>query len=101
MMDPIGYPDISRFRLMDMFTACTNVDVKEDIVKSFTQPEGRRRIIVATVAFGMGIDCSNVQRIIHWGPPSDVEVMCRRLDEKDKMDRYLMLYCIFPTKILD
>ena len=73
MMDPIGYPDISRFRLIDMFTACTSVDVKEDIVKSFTQPEGRFRLIVATVAFGMGMDCSNVQRIIHWGPPFDVE----------------------------
>ena len=56
---------------MDMFTACTSVDVKEDVVKSFTQPEGRLRIIVATVAFGMGMDCSNVRRIIHWGPPSD------------------------------
>ena len=58
---------------MDMFTACTSVDVKEDVVKSITQPEGRLRIIVATVAFGMGMDCSYVRRIIHWGPPSDVE----------------------------
>jgi len=73
MTDPIGYPDISRFRLVDMFTACTSVDVKEDIVKSFAKPKGRLRIIVVTVAFGMGMDCSNVQRIIHWGPPSDIE----------------------------
>ena len=73
MTDPIGYPDISRFRLVDMFSACTSVDVKEDIVKSFAKPEGRLRIIVATVAFGMGMDCSNVRRIIHWGPPSDIE----------------------------
>ena len=31
MMDPIGYPDTSRFRLMDMFTACTSVDVKKTL----------------------------------------------------------------------
>jgi len=73
MTDPVGYPDIARFRLMDMFTACTSVDVKDNIVKSFSQLKGKLRIIVATVAFGMGMDCSNVRRIIHWGPPSDIE----------------------------
>ena len=98
MMDPIGYPDISRFRLMDMFTACTSVDVKENIVKSFTQPEGRLRIIVATVAFGMGMDCSNVQRIIHWGPPSDVESYVQETG-RDGQVSHAVLY--FPTKILD
>ena len=29
--------------------------------------------MIATIAFGMGIDCPDVHRIIHWGPPSDVE----------------------------
>ena len=30
-------------------------------------------MIVATVAFGMGLDCPYVRRIIHWGSPNDVE----------------------------
>lgn len=54
-----------------MFTVCTTPDVKDSIVKSLTQLHGKLRIIIATVAFGM--DCPNVRRIIHWGPPSDVE----------------------------
>ena len=29
MTDPIGYPDVSKFRMIDMFTACTTSDVKE------------------------------------------------------------------------
>ena len=66
-------PDVSNFRLVDMFTACTTPDVKECIIKSFVNPDCRLRIVVSTVAFGMGLDCPNVYRIIHWGPPSDLE----------------------------
>ena len=31
-----------------------------------------RRVVVATVAFGMGVDCPNVRQIIHLGVPDDV-----------------------------
>ena len=73
MMEPIGYPDICRFRLLDMYSACTTEDVKKWILESFIRRDGRIRIIIATVAFGMGLDCPNVRKIIHWSPPSDIE----------------------------
>lgn len=28
---------------------------------------------MATVAFGMGLDSPNVRRVLHWGPPEDLE----------------------------
>ena len=31
------------------------------------------RVVVATVAFGMGIDCPDVRQVVHVGPPEDVE----------------------------
>ena len=30
-------------------------------------------VIIATSAFGMGVDCSGIHRIIHWGSPSTLE----------------------------
>ena len=41
---------------------------------SFTNPDSVLRIVVATVAFGMGLDTPNVRHVIHWGPPEDLEL---------------------------
>ena len=73
MTEPCGAVDLSRFRLVDMFCACTTTSVKNAILQSFCSTNSKLRVVVATVAFGMGLDCPNVRRIIHWGPSSDVE----------------------------
>ena len=71
--EPIGYPNVSRFRIVDMFTACTTSGVKDAILNSFKKENGKVRILISTVAFGMGIDCASVRRVIHWGPPANKE----------------------------
>ena len=71
--EPIGVADFPIFRLVDMFSACNTPGLKQSILSSFSNPSGILRIVIATIAFGMGIDCPNVQRVIHWGPPSDLE----------------------------
>jgi ATP-dependent DNA helicase RecQ len=73
MVEPVGSPDIPKFRLCDMFTACNSPEIKNSILKLFTCHHSRLRVVIATIAFGRGINCSDVRRIIHWRPPSDVE----------------------------
>ena len=60
------------FRMVDMFMSCTEEYVKEEIIKNFTN-KSHLRIVVATVAFGMGIDCYNVSHVVHVLSPSDIE----------------------------
>lgn len=70
--EPSDAPDLSRFRLVEMFTSCTDVEVKSQIIQSFTK-DSPLRIVCATVAFGMGLDCPNVRQIIHLSAPDTIE----------------------------
>jgi ATP-dependent DNA helicase RecQ len=72
--DPIGAPDRARYRVIDMFTACTHPDVKKQILELFCNTRSRLRVIIATIAFGMRLDCPDVRRVIHWGASEDTEL---------------------------
>ena len=67
-MEPSDAPDLSRFRLVKLFTSCTDDDIKAQIISSFTS-ESPLKIDCATVAFGMGLDCTDVCQVIHVGVP--------------------------------
>ena len=70
-MNPEDAPDIPEFRLVEMFTSVTESDHKSEILDLF-KINSNLRVVVATVAFGMGVDCPNVRQIIHLGVPDDV-----------------------------
>ena len=70
---PSSAPDLAKFRVVDMYTRCTETSVKEEILRSFGTIDGILRFVIGTIAFGMGIDCPDVRQIIHWGASSDME----------------------------
>ena len=74
-----------------MYTHCTHQSVKDVILQRFTSPSSLR-IVIATIAFGMGIDCPDVRQIIHWGVPDDEE-MFKKQGEQDGTVRCRVLYC--------
>lgn len=59
--------------LLEMLHSCSPQSNKEHILQSFQSDQGSVRVLVATIAFGMGVDCKQVNRTIHFGPAKNVE----------------------------
>ena len=68
---PTGAPDVPQFRMVNMFTSCIDPEIKDTILECFTKNKSPR-VLVATVAFGMGIDCPDIRVIIHLGSPDNI-----------------------------
>lgn len=64
-----------KHRLVEMFFQGTECSIKEH---HFTSSSSLR-IVICTVAFGMGINCLDVRLIIHLGPPSDSEMYVQEI----------------------
>ncbi|KAH3708255.1 hypothetical protein DPMN_067702 [Dreissena polymorpha] len=57
-------------RVVEMFTSSTTDATKGRILNDFRA--GRVRVVVATVAFGLGIDIPDVRLVVHWGAPRSI-----------------------------
>ena len=73
--EPVDAPDLPQFRLVDMYHSCTDPVVKETISDTFSssRQNSHFRLIIATIAFGMGVDCPDVRQVIHLGPPDGTD----------------------------
>jgi len=71
--EPPGYPNVLKYRLLTMYSRASTTDMKERVIAAFCNKESVLRIVIATNAFSMGLDCPDIHQIIHWGPPSDFE----------------------------
>ncbi len=58
--EPKGSPNYVNYRVAD--SHCTHPSVKNKLLKQFTS-SSTLRVIVATSAFGMGIDCPDVRQV--------------------------------------
>ena len=70
---PVDMPNLQQFRVVNMFTRASTLPSKKQIISSFSNRGSTLRVLIATTAFGMGIDCPDIRSIVHWGAPSDVE----------------------------
>ena len=73
LTEPPDYPDLSEFRMVELYTKVSKPAKREAVVERFCKAESTSRLVIATMSFGMGIDCSDLRRVIHWGLPSTIE----------------------------
>ena len=70
---PPGYPNLVEYRLLSMYTRASTSLMKQTVMSLFCKMNSTLRVIIATTAFSMGIDCPDVHQVIHWGTPSSIE----------------------------
>ena len=72
-----------------MYTRCT----QQSVVRQFTS-SSPLRIVVCTIAFGMGIDSPDVRANIHWGVSEDCEMYVQESGRagRDGLQSYSITY---------
>lgn len=82
-------------RRVEMYHAGTPESVKTHIINEMGRFGSHLRLIICTVAFGMGINCKDVYRSIHFGPPKTVEQLvqeCGRIGRDGMQCTCYILY---------
>ena len=54
-------------RLIDMYHTHSDDGSKVRIQTTFTKPDSYIRVVVATVALGLGVDIPDLRLVVHWG----------------------------------
>ncbi|XP_063444125.1 recQ-like DNA helicase BLM [Mytilus trossulus] len=60
-------------RMVAMFHRSTADTNKTHVLSQFPSYDTNLRVIFATIAFGMGVDIPDIERVIHWGAPRGLE----------------------------
>ena len=82
----------------ELFTASSDQQDKSRILSQFTSCNSDLKVVVATSAFGMGIDARDVHLVCHWGPPKSAKEYvqergrCGRVEGRGGMDLQALLY---------
>ena len=67
-----------RDRTYAMFHSQTSQVIKEHIINPFSNSNGHARILIATIAFGMGVDCKGLKTMVHFDPLQQLRTIIRR-----------------------
>ena len=70
---PPGAKKIASTRLFGIYHSGTVAHNKEVIMRSMIKADGTVRVIFATVALEMGVDCARLNTVVHYGAPCSLE----------------------------
>lgn len=99
LVDKLGkrnclFPNQSTRPVCTIYTASSTRKDKDDILQDFVYKKGVVRILVSTVAFGMGVDAPNIRQVIHWGAPRSIN----QCQASWGVDFDVLEWCMNPTR---
>jgi len=90
-----------RHVLLEMLHSCTPAGNKEAILHEFQNENSGLRVLIATIAFGMGVDCKGVSRIVHFGPSKNIEAYIQETGRAGRDGRQSVAYVIYQGLLLN
>ena len=91
----------SKCVLVEMLHSCTPAAKKQQILHSFQTEHGKIRVLIATIAFGMGVDCKGVHRTVHYGPSKNVEAYVQETGRAGRDGRQSHAYILYHGILLN
>lgn len=64
---------MSEYRRVEMYSRVLTTEKKEQVLSTFSSKDSIIRLVIATSAFGLGVDCADIRSVIHWGLPNTIE----------------------------
>ena len=93
--------DHSENVLVEMMHSCTPVANKQTILESFQSENGTIRLLIATIAFGIGITCQGVHRVIHFRPSKNVESYVQETGRAGRDGHQSIAYVLYHGVMLN
>ena len=65
-----------------------------EVLKEFCKVASTLRLLIATTAFGLGVDCKDIKRVINYGTPGTLEELVQELGRAGRMGVKQRLFSI-------
>ena len=89
-------------RTVEMFHSRIDELNRDHILEAMGEPDGSVRVLIATIAYGMGIDCKNVKMAVHYEPSYNLETYLQESGRAGRssteMCKSVMLYSSLMMK---
>ena len=69
LTEPLGIRPTVGVCLVDVFTSVTTNKMGEVLLKEICKPNTALRLLIATTAFGLGVHCPDIKRVVNYGSP--------------------------------
>ena len=89
-----------KYFILEIPHSCSPSANKKAVLESFRQTDGKIKILVATITFGLGVDCKGVHRTIHFGPSKNVEYFIQESDRAGRDGLQSFSYVLYHGLLL-